>query len=56
VDARKGIAANGKHVEAMSVFAELVRDFPDSLRAPESKFLWATSAAQSGKPIKFRTF
>ena len=41
----KSLQQAGNHGEAMNVFAELARDFPESLRARESKILWATSAA-----------
>ncbi|MGI8642257.1 MAG: transglycosylase SLT domain-containing protein [Pyrinomonadaceae bacterium] len=39
----------GKHAEAQAVFAELVRDFPNSLRAREAYLLWTNSAMQSGQ-------
>ncbi|MGI8555787.1 MAG: transglycosylase SLT domain-containing protein, partial [Pyrinomonadaceae bacterium] len=39
-----------RHTEAMSVFEQLIKDFPDSLRVRESKILWTQSALQSGQP------
>ncbi len=45
----KSLQQSGNHVEAMNVFAELVRDFPDSLRTRESKMLWAASAAAANR-------
>ncbi|MCY7376128.1 MAG: transglycosylase SLT domain-containing protein [Pyrinomonadaceae bacterium] len=46
----------GNHTEAMNVFAELVRNFPESLRVRESKLLWATSASASGHTAKIPVF
>ena len=42
--------------EAMDVFAELVRDFPNSLRARQAKLLWANSALQSGQAAQIPVF
>jgi TolA-binding protein len=39
----------GKHAEAMTVLADLVKKYPDSLRAKEGKMLWANSAASAGQ-------
>lgn len=39
----------GNHTQAMSVLDELLRDFPNSLRARDAKLLWANSALQSGQ-------
>jgi soluble lytic murein transglycosylase len=52
----KALQNAGNHAEAMNVFAEIVRDFPDSIRARESKILWATSALQSGQADKIPAF
>ena len=52
----KALQQAGNHAEAMNVFAELVRDFPESLRARESKILWATSAANTGQADKIPAF
>ena len=52
----KALLQAGKQAEAMNVFAELVRDFPDSLRAREIKLLWADSVLQSGQADKIPTF
>jgi soluble lytic murein transglycosylase len=45
-----------RHAEAMNVFAELTRDFPDSLQARQAKLLWANSAFESGQADKVPTF
>jgi len=52
----KSLQQTGNQTEAMNAFAELARDFPDSLRAKESKMLWAASAAQSGQADKIPSF
>ncbi|MDQ3711730.1 MAG: lytic transglycosylase domain-containing protein, partial [Acidobacteriota bacterium] len=52
----KSLQQSGNHVEAMNVFAELVQDFPNSIRARESKGLWATSALQSGQADRVPDF
>ncbi len=52
----KSLQNAGNHPEAMNVFAELVRDFPNSLRARESTFLLATSASVSGQADKIPNF
>ncbi|MGI8787260.1 MAG: transglycosylase SLT domain-containing protein [Pyrinomonadaceae bacterium] len=52
----KSLQNAGNHAEAMKVFAELIRDFPDSLRARDAKILWATSALQSGQTDKVPVF
>lgn len=46
----------GKHTEAMNVFAQLVKDFPTSLRVREAKILWANSALQSGQAAQIPSF
>lgn len=46
----KALAQAGRHAEAMNAFEQLVKDFPDSLRAREAKILWAQSALQTGQP------
>lgn len=40
----------GRHVEAMSVFEQLIRDFSASLRARDAGILWTQSALQAGQP------
>ncbi len=52
----KSLQQIGNHTEAMNVFGELVSNFPDSLRARESKLLWATSAMQSGQAAQVSSF
>lgn len=39
----------GKHSEAITVFADLVKKYPDSLRAKEGKMLWAASSTSAGQ-------
>ena len=46
----------GRDAEAMNAFAELVRDFPTSLRSREAKLLWTTSALQSGQAAQIPSF
>ena len=46
----KSLQQIGRHAEAMNVFEQLIKDFPDSLRVRESKILWAQSALQSNQP------
>ncbi len=52
----RALQSAGKHTEAMNVFAELVRDFPTSLRVRETKLLWANSAMQSGQAAQIPAF
>ncbi len=52
----KALQSVGKHTEAMTVFAELAKDFPSSLRYREAKLLWANSALQAGQADKILTF
>lgn len=52
----KSLQNAGNHAEAMNVFAELTRDFPDSLRATDAKILWTTSAFQTGQTDKVPAF
>ncbi|MGI8470094.1 MAG: transglycosylase SLT domain-containing protein [Pyrinomonadaceae bacterium] len=40
----------GRHAEAMNAFEQLVKDFPDSLRATDAKILWAQSALENNQP------
>jgi soluble lytic murein transglycosylase len=46
----------GNHAEAMKVFAEMVKAFPDSLRASEAKLLWANSAMSAGQAAQIPAF
>ena len=52
----KSLQSAGNQPAAMDVFAELIRDFPDSLRARESKMLWAASASATGKAAQIPAF
>jgi hypothetical protein len=49
----KSLQQVGNQREAMNALAELVRDFPDSLKRREAKLLWAQGAMQRGKPRRF---
>ena len=42
----------GNHAEAMSVFEAMSNEFPDSIRSPNARLLWADSAIQSGQASK----
>lgn len=52
----RALQSAGKHSEAMNIFAALVKEFPTSLRARESKLLWANSALQAGQAAQIPTF
>ncbi len=52
----RALQSAGNHGEALNVFAELIRDFPDSIRARDAKLLWATSAIQAGKAVEVPPF
>lgn len=45
----KALQQIGQHAEAMNAFEQLVKEFPDSLRAKEAKILWSQSALQNGQ-------
>lgn len=44
----RALAGTGKHAEAMNVFSELMKEFPESIRFRSARILWATSALQTG--------
>jgi soluble lytic murein transglycosylase len=52
----RALQSAGNHTEAMNVFAALIKDFPNSLRAREAKLLWANSAMQSGQAAQVPAF
>ena len=52
----RALQSAGNHAEAMNVFAQAVKEFPNSLRANESKLLWANSALQSGQAAQIPNF
>jgi soluble lytic murein transglycosylase len=52
----KALQESGRTNEAMNVFAELVRDFPNSMRTREAKLLWSEMALQSGKASEIPGF
>ncbi len=54
----KSLQESGKTAEALEVYAELVREFPNSLRTREAKLLWANLAlaSQSGKANEIPEF
>ncbi len=52
----KSLQQAGNQTEAMKAFAELVRDFPDSLKRRDAKLLWAQGAMQSGQAAQVPEF
>lgn len=52
----RALQSAGNHTEAMRVFEQVVKEFPNSLRANESKFLWANSALQTGQAAQIPNF
>ncbi|CAN5289910.1 hypothetical protein BH20ACI1_BH20ACI1_24540 [soil metagenome] len=52
----KSLQQAGKHIEAMMVFEDLIKNFPSSLRAREAYLFWANSAAQIGQTAKIPDF
>ena len=52
----RALQSAGKHSEAMKVFAQIVQEFPTSLRGREAKILWANSAMQSGLAAQIPSF
>lgn len=52
----RALQSAGKHAEAMTVFAQLVQEFPTSLRAREAKILWANSAMNAGQSVQIPNF
>lgn len=46
----------GNHLDAMIVLANLLNDFPDSIRVRDAKLLWATSAIQAGRAVEVPGF
>jgi soluble lytic murein transglycosylase len=44
----RALSGSGKHAEAMTVFSELMKEFPESIRFRSARILWATSALQTG--------
>lgn len=52
----KSLQQIGNHTEAMNAFGELVRDFPESLRATDARLLWATSALAAGQAAQVPAF
>lgn len=52
----RALQSIGNHSEAMNAFENLVKDFPTSLRAANSKILWANSALTSGNAAQIPNF
>ena len=52
----KALQESGNINEAMNVFAELARDFPNSLRTREASLFWAEMALRSGKAAEVPGF
>lgn len=46
----------GNHTEAMTVFATLISDFPDSIRLRDAKLMWADSSIKSGQAALVAAF
>src|SRR5260221_4955372 len=46
----------GSHAEAMKVLGDLLRDFPDSVRARDARLAWATSAIAAGRAVQVPGF
>lgn len=45
-----------RHIEAMGVYEDLAKNFPNSLKAKEAKLLWAESAAIAGQAARIPVF
>jgi soluble lytic murein transglycosylase len=45
----KSLESAGDHAQATRVTEELLRDFPDSIRARDARLLWAISATAAGR-------
>lgn len=52
----KALLQAGRAAEAQSVFNQLIKDFPDSLRARDAKLLWTTAATQNGQAANIPSF
>ncbi len=52
----KSLEQASRHTEAMSIFAELSKNFPNSLRIRQANLLWAGSALQSGQTAQVPNF
>jgi soluble lytic murein transglycosylase len=52
----QALRSAGDNRQAMDVFAELIRDFPDSVRVRDARLMWATSALESGKAAEVPGF
>lgn len=52
----RALQSAGNQTEAMQVFAQVVKEFPSSLRANGSKLLWANSALQTGQAAQIPNF
>ncbi len=52
----RALQSAGNHAEAMRVFEQVAKEFPNSLRANESKLLWANSALQTGQSAQVPQF
>lgn len=52
----RALQSSGNHQEAMNTFENLIKDYPNSLRAREAKILWANSAMASGQAARVPKF
>lgn len=48
----RALRSAGDHVAAVAAFAELMREFPDSVRARDAKLMWAESAIAAGRAVE----
>ena len=47
----KALQQGGNHAEAIGVFSDLIREYPEAVRSRDAKLAWATSAIASGKAV-----
>jgi soluble lytic murein transglycosylase len=52
----RSLQSAGDHAGAVTAAAELLRDFPESVRVRDAKLLWAISAIQSGRAAEVPDF
>lgn len=50
----RALQESGNHAEAISVFSQLITDFPDSLHARDAGLRRAESANRAGQPLKVK--
>ena len=52
----RALQSANRHADAINVFAELIKNYPNSLRTRDAKILWANSAMQAGKAAQIPAF